>query len=98
MTDYVDRDLDQFIANVIMGDPGVRPFTSSMTEAWRLVTTMIKKFYVELKLEMYLGISGEHWIASFYSPSRCARFEGRGPSAAMAICKAAREAFTNLTG
>jgi hypothetical protein len=98
MTEYVDRDLDQFIAKVIMGDPGVRPFTSSMTEAWRLVNVMIKKYYVELKLEMYLGVSGEHWVASFYSPSHCARYEGRGYSAPLAICKAAREAFTNLTG
>jgi hypothetical protein len=98
MTEYVDRDLDQFIANVIMNDPGVRPFTSSMTEAWRLVNTMIKKYYVELRLEMYLGVSGQQWVASFYSPSQCARFEGRGTSAPLAICKAAREAFTNLTG
>lgn len=97
MTEYVDRDLDQFIGKVIMNDPGVRPFTSSMTEAWRLVKLMIQKFYVELKLEMYLGVSGEHWVASFYSPSQCARFEGRGTSAPLAICKAAKEAFTNLS-
>jgi len=98
MTDYADRDLDQFIAKVIMSDPGVRPFTTSMTEAWRLVKFMIQKYYVELKLEMYLGVSGELWVASFYSPSHCSRYEGRGISAPLAICKAAREAFTNLTG
>ena len=96
MTEYVDRELDQFIGKVIMGEAGVRPYTSSMTEAWRLVKLMIQKYYVELKLEMYLGVSGEHWVASFYSPSHCARYEGRGASAPLAIGKAAREAFTNL--
>jgi hypothetical protein len=98
MQEYVDHDLDRYIARVILGDPGVRPFTSSMTEAWRLVRHMIKKHYVELKLDMYLGVSGEQWVASFYSPSHCARFEGRGPSASLAICRAAKEAYTNLTG
>ena len=98
MMDYVDRDLDQFIANVIMGDQGIRPFTSSMTEAWRLVKLMIQKHYVELKLDMFLGVTGELWVASFYSPSRCVRYEGRGASASLAICRAAKEAFINLTG
>jgi hypothetical protein len=96
MMEYIDRDLDQFIAKSIMGDPGVRPFTSSMTEAWRLVKLMIQKYYVELKLDMYLGVSGEHWVASFYSPTHCARYEGRGASAPLAICRAAKETFTNL--
>jgi hypothetical protein len=59
---------------------------------------MIQKFYVELKLDMYLGVTGEHWIASFYSPSRCARYEGRGATAPLAICRAAKEAFTHLQG
>ncbi|MFZ2087518.1 MAG: hypothetical protein WAU47_03000 [Desulfobaccales bacterium] len=98
MMDYVDRDLDQFIANVIMGDQGIRPFTSSMTEAWRLVKLMIQKHYVELKLDMFLGVTGELWVASFYSPSRCVRYEGRGASAPLAICRAAKEAFIKLTG
>jgi hypothetical protein len=98
MAEYIDRDLDQFIAKVIMGDPGVRPFTASMTEAWRLVKLMIQKYYVELKLDMFLGVTGEHWVASFYSPSHCARYEGKGPSAPLAICRAAKEAFTNLAG
>jgi len=96
--EYVDHDLDQFIAKVIMGDPGVMPFTASMTEAWRLVRLMIQKYFVELKLDMYLGVTGEHWVASFYSPSRCARYEGRGPTAPLAICRAAKEAFASLTG
>jgi hypothetical protein len=98
MQQYVDHDLDLFIARTIMRDPGVRPFTSSMTEAWRLVRFMIQKYVVELKLDMYLGVSGESWVASFYSPSRCARFEGRGPFAPLAICRAARETYANLAG
>jgi hypothetical protein len=98
MREYVDRDLDQFIAREIMDDPGVRPFTTSMAETWRLVTLMIQKFHVELKLDMFLGVTGEHWVASFYSPIRCARYEGRGPSASLAICRAAQETFNNLTG
>jgi hypothetical protein len=98
MNEYIDRDLDQFIAKVIMGDMGLRPFTASMTEAWRLVNLMIQKYYVELKLDMFLGVTGEHWVASFYSPSHCARYEGKGPSAPLAICRAAKEAFTNLAG
>jgi len=81
-----------------MRDPGVRPFTASMTEAWRLVRLMIQKHHVELKLDMYLGVTGEHWVASFYSPSRCIRHEGRGPTAPLAICRAAKETFANLTG
>ena len=96
MMDYVDRDLDLFISQAIMGDQGVRPFTSSMAEAWRLVKLMIQKYYVELKLDMFLGVTGEHWVASFYSPSRCVRFEGRGASAPLAICRAAKEAFSSL--
>ncbi len=98
MTEYVDRDLDQFIAKVIMSDQGIRPFTSSMAETWRVVQLMIQKHFVELKLDMFLGVTGEHWVASFYSPVRCARYEGRGPSAPLAICRAARETFTNLSG
>ncbi len=98
MQEYVDHDLDQFVAKAIMGDPGVRPYTSSMAEAWRLVRLMIQKYHVELKLDMFLGVSGEHWVVSFYSPSHCARYEGRGPTAPLAICRAAKEAFSNLAG
>jgi|UniRef100_A0A7C3ZAJ1 hypothetical protein len=96
MTNYVDLDLDQFIARTIMGDQGVRPYTNSMTETWRLVNRMIRRFSVELKLDMYLGVTGEHWVASFYSPSHCARYEGRGPSAPLAICRAAKETYIKL--
>jgi hypothetical protein len=98
MLDFTDPDLDQFVAQAIMKDPGVRAYTNSMTETWRLVRFMIQKFYVELKLDMYLGVTGEHWVASFYSPSRCARYEGRGATAPLAICRAAKETFTNLKG
>jgi hypothetical protein len=98
MLEYQDQDLDQFVAKVIMGDPGVRPFSGSMTEAWRLVRLMIQKYSVELKLDMFLGITGEHWVVSFYSPSRGVRYEGRGPTAPLAICRAAKETFVRLTG
>lgn len=94
--EYVDRDLDQFIAQNIMGDMGTRGYTTSMGEVWRLVEKMIQKHHVELKLDMFLGVTGEHWVASFYSPTRCARHEGRGPTAALAICRAAKETFTHL--
>ena len=97
MLEHVDWDLDKFIAQTIMGDPGNRSYTSSMAEAWRLVERLIKKCHVELKLDMFLGVTGEHWVASFYSPTRCARCEGRGPTAALAICRAAKETFTKLT-
>jgi hypothetical protein len=96
MMELTDRELDQFIAQAIMGDPGNRPYTASMLETWRLVELMIQKYYVELKLDMFLGVTGEHWVASFYSPVRCARYEGRGPTAPVAICRAAKETFINL--
>ena len=96
MREYTDLELDQFIGQAIMGDPGNRPFTSSMTETWRLVKHIIKKYYVELKLDMFLGVTGEHWVASFYSPVHCVRYEGRGPTAPLAICRAAKETFIKL--
>uniref|UniRef100_A0A7V4G8A1 Phage ABA sandwich domain-containing protein n=1 Tax=Desulfobacca acetoxidans TaxID=60893 RepID=A0A7V4G8A1_9BACT len=98
MMDYIDRDLDEFIARQIMRDMGSPPYTSSMTETWRLVEKMIQRCAVELKLDMFLGVTGQHWVASFYSPSRCARWEGRGHTAPLAICRAARETFQNLKG
>ena len=98
MTEFVDRELDQFISQNIMGDPGTRPFTSCITEVWRLVRFMVQKYHVELKLDMFLGVTGEHWVASFYSPISCTRYEGRGPAAALAICRAAKETFAKLTG
>jgi len=54
MMEYVDRDLDQFIAQNIMGDMGTRNYTTSMGEVWRLVEKMIQKHHVELKLDMFL--------------------------------------------
>lgn len=98
MRDYIDRELEQFIAQNIMGDLGTRPYTSSISEAWRLVERMIQKYHVEVKLDMFLGVTGEHWVASFYSPTQCARYEGKGPSAALAVCRAAKETFSNLQG
>ncbi len=63
-----------------MGDPGVRPVTSSMTEAWRLGRLMIQKYVVELKLDMYLGVTGEQWVASFYScPAAVPALKAGGP-------------------
>lgn len=98
MLEHVDRDLDTYIARTIMGDLGSLSYTSSMAETWRLVERMIQKCHVELKLDMFLGVTGQHWVASFYSPSRCVRYEGRGPTAALAVCRAAKETFSNLMG
>lgn len=98
MMEYVDRDLDKFIAQAIMGNLGMLPYTASMAETWRLVERLIQKFHVELKLDMFLGVTGQHWVASFYSPSQCVRFESRGPTAALAICRAAKETFIKLQG
>uniref|UniRef100_A0A7C5AMK7 Phage ABA sandwich domain-containing protein n=1 Tax=Desulfobacca acetoxidans TaxID=60893 RepID=A0A7C5AMK7_9BACT len=98
MLRYVDQELEQFIAHhIIVEDLGSRAYTSSMAEAWRVVERMIQKYYVELKLDMFLGVTGEHWVASFYSPVKCARYEGKGPTAPLAVCRAAREAYNNLT-
>jgi hypothetical protein len=96
--DYLDRDLDKFIAREIMKDLGSPPYTASMSETWRLVERMINMVAVELKLDMFLGVTGQHWVASFYSPSRCARWEGRGYTAPLAICRAAKETYLNLKG
>ncbi|MGQ9687588.1 MAG: hypothetical protein ACUVXF_02195 [Desulfobaccales bacterium] len=67
-----------------------------MAEAWRLVQFMIHKYYLELKLDIFLGITGEHWMASFYSPAHCRRCEGRGSSAPLAISRAAKETYLLL--
>lgn len=98
MMEFVDQDLNRFIARTIMQDLGTPPYTSSMAETWRLVEKLINLYSVELKLDMFLGVTGQHWVASFYSPSRCARWEARGSSAPLAICRAAKETFVNLKG
>lgn len=97
MMELVDPDLEQFISQYIMEDLGSRAYTSSMAEAWRVVERMIQKFAVELKLDMFLGVTGQYWVASFYSPVRCSRYEGRGQTAPLAVCRAARETYINLT-
>jgi len=62
-----------------------------------VVEKMMQKYFCELKLEVYLGgISGDLWKASFYSPRRCKRYEGKGRTASLAICRAAREAYSGL--
>jgi hypothetical protein len=88
-----DRELDQFIAAQIMKQQGTPYYTSNISEAWKVVEKMMAKHYCELKLDVFLGVSGQRWTASFYSPSLCRRFEAQGGSAPLAICRAAKEAF-----
>jgi hypothetical protein len=95
-SEYLDRELDLFIADKIMQEKAVLPYTSSIADAWRVVEKMMRKFHCELKLDVFLGITGEHWVASFYSPTLLRRFEAKGKNAPLAICRAARETFTNL--
>jgi len=97
MLEHVDRDLDKYIAQTIMGDLGRRSYTSSM--AGGLASGGAPDLKMSRGAEAGHVPRGhrEHWVASFYSPSRCARYEGRGPTAALAVCRAAKETFTNLT-
>ncbi len=90
-----DRELDQFIAAQIMKEPGTPYYTSNISETWKIVDRMIRQYHCELKLDVFLGVTGPRWIASFYSPSQCRRYEAQGGSAPLAICRAAREAFLN---
>jgi hypothetical protein len=91
-----DRELDQFIAAKIMKQLGDPYYTSQISEAWKVVEKMMNTYHCELKLDVFLGISGPRWTASFYSPSLCRRFEAQGGSAPLAICRAAHEAFRHL--
>ena len=88
-----DRELDQFIAAQIMKQQGNPYYTANMSDAWKVVEKMMAKYYCELKLDVFLGVSGQRWTASFYSPSLCRRFEAQAGSAPLAICRAAKEAF-----
>lgn len=97
-TDYVDRELDLFIAAQVMEQKGAPPYTSDITQAWHVVEKMVRKFFCELKMDMFLGVSGEHWVVSFYSPRKCKRYESRGKTAPLAICRAAKEAYLDLAG
>jgi len=95
-TEYADRELDRFIAARVMELKGAPAFTSDITKAWQVVEKMLRKYYCELKLDMFLGVSGELWVVSFYSPRRCKRYESRGKTAPLAICRAAKEAYLDL--
>ncbi len=88
-----DRELDHFIAAHLMQDQGTPYYTASITEAWRVVEKMIRQYHCELKLDVFLGLAGERWVASFYSPGQCRRYEAQAGSAPLAICRAARAAF-----
>jgi hypothetical protein len=90
-----DWELDQFIAQQIMKEPGTPPYTANITGAWKVVEKMIRHYHNELKLDVFLGVTGQRWIASFYSPSQCRRYEAQGATAPLAICRAAKEAFLN---
>ncbi len=95
-TDYADRELDQFIAARVMEQKAAPAFTSDITQAWHVVEKMLRKYYCELKLDMFLGVSGELWVVSFYSPRRCKRYESKGKTAPLAICRAAKDAYLDL--
>jgi hypothetical protein len=90
-----DRELDQFIAAQIMKEQGTPYYTSTISEAWKVVEKMIRQYHCEVKLDVFLGVTGERWSASFYSPSQCRRYEAQAGSAPLAICRAAKEAFLN---
>jgi hypothetical protein len=97
-SEYANRELDRFIAEKIMETKGVVTFTAEMGRAWQVVEKMMRKYFLELKLDVFRGVSGDLWVASFYSPTKCQRFESKGHTAPMAICKAAKEAFVNISG
>jgi len=95
-SEYVDRELDLFIAEKILQEKATLSYTANITNAWRVVKKMLGKFHCELKLDVFLGITGEHWVASFYSPTLLRRFEAKGKTAPLAICRAAQATFTSL--
>ncbi len=88
-----DWELDKFMAEQIMQEPGAPAYTANISEAWKVVEKMLRHYHCELKLDVFLGRTGQQWIASFYSPSQCRRYEAQGAAAPLAICRAAREAF-----
>ena len=96
-SEYADRELDHFIGSRIMQQPGSHHYTSEIGSAWQLVDKMMRKYMCELKLDVFLGVSGELWMASFYHPIRCQRYESKAKTAPLAICRAAKEAFLDLT-
>lgn len=96
--EYADRELDNFVSSTIMAHKGTRPYTSDIGLTWQLVDKMMRQYKCELKLDVFLGVSGELWVASFYNHIRCRRFESKGKSATLAICLAAKEAYQELVG
>ena len=97
-SDYADRELDHFLAARIMQQKGVPFYTSEIGQTWQLVDKMMRKYMCELKLDVFLGVSGELWVASFYHPLRCQRYESKAKTATLAICRAAKEAYLDLVG
>lgn len=97
-TEYANRELDRFIAEKIMDNIGVVAYSADIGHAWQVVEKMMRKYFMELKLDVFRGVSGDLWVASFYSPTKCQRYESKGRTAPMAICKAAKEAFVNIFG
>jgi hypothetical protein len=95
---YADRELDNFLAARLMEQKGTPFYTSEIGLAWQVVDKMMRKYRCELKLDVFLGVSGESWVASFYSPIRCKRYESKAKTATLAICRAAKEAFVDLAG
>jgi len=93
-----DRKLEEFLREQIKPSLGGADYTADIRGAWQVVEYMIRRYHCELKLDVFLGITGQHWVASFYSPSQCRRYEASGPSAPLAICRAAQEAILNLPG
>lgn len=97
-SEFSNRDLDQFITQKLMEELGSLPYTSNMTNAWQLVEKMMHKYRCELKLDVFLGVSGPLWVVSFYSPVQCKRYEARAKTAPLAVCQAARKAYLDLVG
>lgn len=97
-TSYSERELDHFIAAWIMQKKGTISYTANISSAWQVVEKMMRKYHCELKLDVFLGVSGELWVASFYSPIKCRRYDSKGRTAPLAICRAAKEAYLDLTG
>jgi hypothetical protein len=91
-----DQDLDRFLAQEIAGVKGIPGYTANITKAWQIVEIMMRKYFCELKLDVFIGVSGDLWVASFYSPAKGRRFEGKGRTAPLAICRAARDTYMKL--
>jgi hypothetical protein len=97
-SDYADRELDRFLSARIMQQKVTPAYTADIGHTWQVVEKMMRKYMCELKLDVFLGVSGESWVASFYHPIRCRRYESHAKTASLAICRAAKEAFMDLVG